>query len=164
MELHDQFVGSMYSRLSKLQVVLNYWQRHDIKGALGAINKMGDHSVLADVMCLLAEKTDMVTLDICSCLLPLLSGLIESDMDRHQDIALDMLLKLVRVFGSVIYSSLSAPSSVGVDIEAEQRLERCNLCYTELEKVKRSLPHLSRKGGSIAKSAHELNLALQEVS
>lgn len=40
---------------------------------------------------------------------------------RHQDIALDMLLKLVRVFGYVIYSSLSAPSSVGIDIEAEQR-------------------------------------------
>lgn len=163
-EQHDQFVGSMKSRLGKLQVVLNYWQRHDIKGALSATSKMGDHSVLADVTSLLAEKTDVITLDICSCLLPLLTGLVESDMDRHQDIALDMLLKLVRVFGSVIYSSLSAPTSVGVDIEAEQRLERCNLCYVELEKVKCSLPVLSRRGGSIAKSAHELNLALQEVS
>lgn len=38
--------------------------------------------VLADVMSLLAEKTDVVTLDICSCLLPLLTGLVESDMDR----------------------------------------------------------------------------------
>ncbi|KAK4423320.1 Katanin p80 WD40 repeat-containing subunit B1 [Sesamum alatum] len=164
MELHDQFVSSMKSRLNKLQVVLNYWQRHDIKGALSAISKMGDHSVVADVMSLLAEKFDMVTLDICSCLLPLLSGLIESDMDRHQDIALEVLLKLVRLFGSVIYSSLSAPSSVGVDVEAEQRLERCNLCYVELEKVRGCLPVLSRRGGSIAKSAHELNLALQEVS
>ncbi|KAL0409081.1 UNVERIFIED_CONTAM: Katanin p80 WD40 repeat-containing subunit B1 [Sesamum radiatum] len=198
MELHDQFVSSMKSRLNKLQflcekgncimlrvfyanqhaiffigliglgtnleVALNYWQRHDIKGAVSAISKMGDHSVVADVMSLLAERIDMVTLDICSCLLPLLSGLIESDMDRHQDIALEVLLKLVRLFGSVIYSSLSAPSSVGVDIEAEQRLERCNLCYVELEKVKGCLPVLSRRGGSIAKSAHELNLALQEVS
>lgn len=32
-----------------------------------------------------------------------------------------MLVKLVRVFGSVIYSAVSASSSVGVDIEAEQR-------------------------------------------
>ncbi|XP_042025577.1 katanin p80 WD40 repeat-containing subunit B1 homolog KTN80.4-like isoform X2 [Salvia splendens] len=160
---HDQFVGSMRSRLGKLQIVLNYWQRHDIRGALSAISKMGDQSVLADVMSLLAEKTDVVTLDICSCLLPLLAGLVESDMDRHQDIALDMLIKLVRVFGSVVYSSLSAPASVGVDIEAEQRLERCNLCYVELEKLKCSLPALSRRGGNIAKSAQELNLALQEV-
>lgn len=42
---------------------------------------------------------------------------------RHQSISLEMLLKLVRVFGSVIYSSLSASSSVGVDIEAEQRYD-----------------------------------------
>jgi len=83
------------------------------------------------------------------------------------------------------------------------RLERCNLCFPELEKVKRFLPSLSRyqfnfifwlewkknvylfkpdlamlvwlelivcclftcrRGGSVAKSAHELNLALQDVS
>ncbi|KAL2545679.1 Katanin p80 WD40 repeat-containing subunit B1-like protein [Forsythia ovata] len=164
MEQHEQFVGSMQSRLAKLQVVHNYLQRYDIKGALSAMEKMADHCVLADVMGLLAEKTDIVTLDICTFLLPLLSGLLDSDMDRHKDISLEMLIKLVRVFGSVIYSSLSAPSSVGVDIEAEQRLERCNMCFVELEKVKRCLPLLSRRGGSIAKSAQELNLALQEVS
>ncbi|XP_042010342.1 katanin p80 WD40 repeat-containing subunit B1 homolog KTN80.4-like [Salvia splendens] len=163
-ERHDQFVGSMRSRLGKLQVVLNYWRRHDIRGALSAISKMGDQSVLADVMSLLAEKTDVVTLDICSCLLPLLTGLVESDIDRHQDIALDLLIKLVRVFGSVIYSSLSAHAPVGIDIEAEQRIERCNLCYVELEKLKCSLPALSRRGGNIGKSAQELNLALQEIS
>lgn len=84
-----------------------------------------------------------------------------------------MLLKLVRTFGSVIYSTLSATTSVGVDIEAEQRfvlvifsaaffhelyinlirsfcyvngfrLERCNLCFIELEKIKRVLPSLTR--------------------
>ncbi|KAL3502377.1 hypothetical protein ACH5RR_036826 [Cinchona calisaya] len=164
MKHHDQFVGSMHSRLVKLQMIHNYWQRHDIKGALSAMEKMGDHGVIADLMSLITEKADIVTLDICTSLLPLLNGLLESDMDRHQNISLDMLLKLVRVFGSVIYSSLSAPSSVGVDIEAEQRLERCNMCFVELEKVKRSLPVLCRSGGSIAKSAHELNLALQEIS
>ncbi|CAA2963407.1 katanin p80 WD40 repeat-containing subunit B1 homolog isoform X1 [Olea europaea subsp. europaea] len=163
MEQHEQFVGSMQSRLAKLQVVHNYWQRHDIKGALSAMEKMADHCVLADVMCLLAEKTDIVTLDVCTRLLSLLSGLLDSELDRHKDISLEMLIKLVRVFGSVIYSSLSAQSSVGVDIEAEQRLERCNMCFVELEKVKRCLPLLSRRGGSIAKSALELSLALKEV-
>ena len=40
---------------------------------------------------------------------------------RHIGISLDLLLKLVRIFGSMIYSAVSASSSVGVDIEAEQR-------------------------------------------
>lgn len=165
MKHHDQFVASMHSRLIKLQMIHNHWQRHDVKGALCAMEKMGDHGVIADVISLVTEKADIVTLDICTCLLPLLNELLQSEMDRHQSISLEMLLKLVRVFGLVIYSSISAaPSSVGVDIEAEQRLERCNTCFVELEKVKRCLPVLCRRGGSIAKSAHELSLALQEVS
>ncbi|XP_024994249.1 katanin p80 WD40 repeat-containing subunit B1 homolog isoform X2 [Cynara cardunculus var. scolymus] len=161
---HDQFVSSMQSRLAKLQMIHRCWDRNDMKGAISAMERMADHAVTADIVSLLTGKIDSITLDICSCLLPLLASLLESDMDRHRGVSLELLLKLVRIFGSVIYSSLQASSSVGVDIEAEQRLERCNLCYVELEKVKRCLPVLTRRGGSIAKSAHELNLALQEVS
>lgn len=161
---HDQFVSSMQSRLAKLQMIHRCWDRNDIKAAIRAMERMADHSVTADIVSLLTEKIETITLDICSCLLPLLANLLESDMDKHQGLSLELLLKLVRVFGSVIYSSRQASASVGVDIEAEQRLERCNLCYVELEKVKRFLPDLTRRGGSIAKSAHELNLALQEVS
>ncbi|XP_044489612.1 katanin p80 WD40 repeat-containing subunit B1 homolog KTN80.4 isoform X2 [Mangifera indica] len=164
MEPHDQFVSSMQSRLAKLQVVSRYWARNDYKGAISAVQKMADHAVLADVMSIVTDKIDIVTLDICTCLIPLLSGLLESDMDRHLSVSLDMLLKLVRIFGSMIYSTLSASTSVGVDIEAEQRMERCNLCFIELEKVKHCLPTLTRRGGSVAKSAQELSLALQEVS
>ncbi|XP_038721667.1 katanin p80 WD40 repeat-containing subunit B1 homolog KTN80.4-like isoform X1 [Tripterygium wilfordii] len=164
MEEHEQFVSSMQSRLIKLQVVYRYWERNDIKGAIAAMEKMSDYSVLADVISILTEKIDVVTLDICACLLPLLTTLLESNVDRHLSISLGILLKLVRIFGSRIYSTISASTSVGVDIEAEQRFERCNLCFLELEKVKRCLPTFTRRGGSIAKSAQELNLVLQEVS
>ncbi|KAM0059565.1 putative transcription factor WD40-like family [Helianthus debilis subsp. tardiflorus] len=161
---HDQFVSSMQTRLAKLQMIRRCWDRNDIKGAINALSRMSDHAVTADIVSLLTEKIDTITLDVCSSLLPLLNSLLDSDMDRHRGVSIELLLKLVRVFGSVIYSSLQASSPVGVDIEAEQRLERCNLCYLELEKVKRSLPLITRRGGTIAKSAHELNLALQEVS
>ncbi|KAK8622355.1 hypothetical protein V6N13_117275 [Hibiscus sabdariffa] len=164
MEQHDQFIGSMQSRLAKLQVVRRLWERNDIKGAISAMEKMADHAVLADVISIITEKMDLVTLEICTCLLPLLSGLLGSEMDRHLSICLDMLLKLVRTFGSMIYSAVSALTPTGVDIEAEQRFERCNLCFIELEKVKQCLPTLARRGGSVAKSAQELNIALQEAS
>ncbi|XWS63239.1 hypothetical protein CRYUN_Cryun06bG0078500 [Craigia yunnanensis] len=127
MEQHDQFISSMQSRLAKLQVVHRYWERNDVKGAISAMEKMDDHAVLADVMSIVTEKTDIVTLDICTYLLPLLSGLLGSDMDRHLSICLDMLLKLVRVFGSMVYSTLSASTPVGVDIDSEQRCV-CLLC------------------------------------
>ncbi|KAK6931804.1 Katanin p80 subunit, C-terminal [Dillenia turbinata] len=149
-EQHDQFVGSMQSRLAKLQIVHRYWERSDIKGTTGALEKIADHA------------PDFITLDTCASLLPCLTGLLDSNMDRHLEISLEMLLKLVKMFGSVIYSTISASSPVGVDIEAEQRIERCNMCYIELEKVKRCLPAITRRGGSIAKYAQELNLILQE--
>lgn len=38
--------------------------------------------VLADVISIVTQKIDIVTLDICTCLLPLLTSLLESDMDR----------------------------------------------------------------------------------
>jgi len=40
--------------------------------------------VLADVISFLTEKNDMITLEICTCLLPLLGGLLESNLDRYK--------------------------------------------------------------------------------
>lgn len=42
-------------------------------------------------------------------------------MFRHLLVSMEMLLKLVKIFGPVIHSTLSAGPSVGVDVQAEQR-------------------------------------------
>ncbi|KAI4382624.1 hypothetical protein MLD38_008564 [Melastoma candidum] len=76
MEHHDQFVNSMQSRLAKLQVVNGFWGRRDLKGVIISMEKMADNSVLADVVSIMTEKMDLITLDICTCLLPLLTGLL----------------------------------------------------------------------------------------
>lgn len=162
-EQHNEFLGSMQSRLTKLQVIRRYLERKDVKAAISAMEKMADHAIVADVIGVLAQKPDIITLDLCACLLPLLASLLESKMDGHLSISLEMLIKLIRVYGHVIHSTLSASSSVGVDLQQEQRLERCNLIFIELEKIKRCLPSLTRRGGSVAKSAQELSLALQEI-
>ncbi|XP_048626913.1 katanin p80 WD40 repeat-containing subunit B1 homolog KTN80.4-like [Brassica napus] len=154
----------MQSRLAKLQVVRRYWERNDVKNTIGSMEKMADNAVTADVLSIITERNEIMTLDTCTSLLPILAALLASDMDQHLNVSLDLLLKLVRMYGSPIYSSLSAPASVGVDIEAEQRIERYSRCFVELEKVKACLPSLSRRGGLVAKSVLELNLAFQEVS
>ncbi|RRT58135.1 hypothetical protein B296_00038983 [Ensete ventricosum] len=82
---------------------------------------------------------------------------------RHLGVSLEMLLKLVEIFVPVIHSTLSAGPSVGVDLQAEKRfsfgvcrydsttifsihgrLERCNLCFIELEKIKNNISSLIR--------------------
>ncbi|XVE87972.1 hypothetical protein DITRI_Ditri19aG0030900 [Diplodiscus trichospermus] len=118
---HDIFLSTLRSRLTKLQVVRHFWEKNDIKGAIGALRKLPDHSVQADVISVLMEKMEILTLDLFSGLLPVLMGLLDSKMERHVNVSLEMLLKLVAVFGPMIRSTVSAPRGVGVDLHAEQR-------------------------------------------
>ncbi|XP_012091536.1 katanin p80 WD40 repeat-containing subunit B1 homolog KTN80.1 isoform X2 [Jatropha curcas] len=162
MQTHDVFLSTLKSRLTKLQVVRHFWERNDIKGAISALRKLPDHSVQTDVISCLMEKMEILTLDLFSCLLPVLVGLLDSKMERHTSVSLEMLLKLVAVFGQVIRSTISAPPAVGVDLHQEQRLECCKQCFVQLQKIQQILPALIRKGGLVAKSAMELNLVLQQ--
>ncbi|PON70996.1 Guanine nucleotide-binding protein, beta subunit [Parasponia andersonii] len=162
LQTHDVFLSTLRSRLTKIQVVRHFWERKDIKGAINAMRKLPDHSVQADVISVLIEKMDILTLDLFSCLLPVLLGLLDSNSERHATLSLEMLLKLVAVFGPVIRSAISTPRAVGVDLHAEQRVECCNQCSIQLQKVQKILPSLVRKGGLVAKSALELSLVLQE--
>lgn len=159
---HEVFLSTLRSRLTKLQVVRHFFERKDMKGAINALRRLPDHSVQADVISILTEKMEMLNLDLFSCLLPVLVGLLDSKVERHSCVSLEMLLKLVAVFGSVVRSTVSAPPTVGVDLHAEQRLECCNQCFTELQKIQKIIPMLVRRGGVIARSAQELNLVLQQ--
>ncbi|XWS18331.1 hypothetical protein CRYUN_Cryun32bG0034800 [Craigia yunnanensis] len=121
MQMHDMFLSTLRSRLTKLQVVRHFWEKNDIRGAINALRKLPDHSVQADVISVLMEKMEILSLDLFSGLLPVLMGLLDSKMERHVNISLEMLLKLVAVFGPMIRSTVSAPRGVGVDLHAEQR-------------------------------------------
>ncbi|KAL6992626.1 hypothetical protein U1Q18_010738 [Sarracenia purpurea var. burkii] len=162
MHNHDPFLSTLRSRLTKLQVVRHFLERNDIKGAIDAMKKLPDHGVQADLVGILMGKMEIITLDLFSCLLPVLLGLLDSKIERHANISLEMLLKLVAVFGPVVRSTVLAPPAVGVDLHAEQRLECCNHCFSLLQKIQKTLPVLIRRGGLLAKCAQELNLVLQD--
>ncbi|XP_028076809.1 katanin p80 WD40 repeat-containing subunit B1 homolog isoform X2 [Camellia sinensis] len=106
MQNHDVFLSTLWSRLTKLQVLRHFWDRNDINGAIDAVRKLPDHSVQADLMSILMEKMEILTLDLFSCLLPVLLGLLDSKIERHANISLEMLLKLVAVFGPVVRSTI----------------------------------------------------------
>ncbi|MCO5593434.1 hypothetical protein L7F22_047448 [Adiantum nelumboides] len=163
MQQHNSFASIMQSRLTKLQVVRRFWTKNDLKGAVEAIAKMADHSVLVDVLSCLVDRGDAFTLEVCTLLLPLLNGLLSSTYDRYLSIALAVLSVLVRNFGQVIHTTRTASPSFGVDLHAEERIERCNSCYLELQVITQTLVPLLRRGGDIGKSAQDLSIALQEV-
>ncbi|KAI4299319.1 hypothetical protein L6164_032788 [Bauhinia variegata] len=162
MQTHDITLSTLRSRLTKLQVVRHFWERGDTKGAINGLRKLPDQSVQADVISVLVEKVEIITLDLFSSLLPVLTGLLDSKIERHVKVSLDLLLKLIAVFGPIIHSTISAPPSVGVDLHREERRECCNQCFMQMQKIQKILPILIRNGGILARSALELNLVLQQ--
>lgn len=164
MENHQEFIHAVKSRLTKLEVVYRCWHNNDVKGSIDATRRIQDLDVTADIISVLMENDNSITLDICTCVLPLASSVLEkSSYDRHLKVALEMILKLVKSFGSTISSAVSSTPPVGVDIEAEQRLNRCNLCFQELIKVHSVLFALTRRQGEVGRSAQELSLFLQDI-
>ncbi|CAH8367085.1 unnamed protein product [Eruca vesicaria subsp. sativa] len=161
MQTHNEVLNTLQSRLTKLQIVRHFWERSDVKGAIMALKKLSDHSVQADVISILTDKTEILTLDLFSHLAPVLTGLLGSRTERPVSVSLEMLLKLVAVFGTVVQSTVSARQSVSVDLHAEERLQICQSCSAELQKIQKILPLLTRRGGLLARKAQELNLVLQ---
>ncbi|KAJ6728642.1 KATANIN P80 WD40 REPEAT-CONTAINING SUBUNIT B1-like protein [Salix koriyanagi] len=82
MQSHDLFLNTLKSRLTKLQVIRHFWERNDIKGAINALRKLPDYSVQVDVISVLMDKMEILNLDLFSCLLPVLVGLLDSKMER----------------------------------------------------------------------------------
>uniref|UniRef100_A0A0D9V6H3 Katanin p80 subunit C-terminal domain-containing protein n=1 Tax=Leersia perrieri TaxID=77586 RepID=A0A0D9V6H3_9ORYZ len=140
MQSHDEFINAVKSRLTKLEMMRHVFDQNGIKGAIAAVAKLPDNSVQADVVSTLKGKLDLFNLDIFSSFLPVLAGLLSSKAERHAIVSLELLLDLIKIFGPVIHSTLSAHSAVGVDIQAEQR-----------------------RGGQPGQLAEELNLSLQDL-
>ncbi|KAL0305764.1 UNVERIFIED_CONTAM: Katanin p80 WD40 repeat-containing subunit B1 [Sesamum radiatum] len=163
MQNHDVLLSTFRSRLTKLQVVRHFWERNDVKGAINAVKKLPDHSVQADVVGVLIERMEVITLDLFCCLLPVLLGLLDSKVERHASVSLEMLLKLVAVFGTVVRSTVSAPPAVGVDLHAEERLECCKRCFAHLQNVQKMLPELVKRGGVVARYSQQLNLVIRQT-
>ncbi|KQK10070.1 hypothetical protein BRADI_2g51760v3 [Brachypodium distachyon] len=160
---HEEFINVVKSRLTKLEMMRHVFNQNGIKGAITAVAKLPDIAVQADVVSTLKGKLGLFNLDIFSGFLPVLAGLLNSRTERHAIVSLELLLDLIKVFGPVIRSTLSASSTVRVDIQAEQRLQRCTRCFNHLQKILQALHPLIMRGGQSAQLAEELNMSLQDL-
>ncbi|XLU58319.1 hypothetical protein S245_052967, partial [Arachis hypogaea] len=149
MKNYDVTLSNLHSRLTNghnvyLLVVRHFWECNDVEGAINDLRKLPDQSVQADVISVLVEKMDVLAIDLFAFLLPVLSGLLDGKTERHVKLSLDMLLKLVAVFGPTIRATISTPPSIGVDLHREKRLECYNQCFKELQMIQMIIPILIR--------------------
>jgi katanin p80 WD40 repeat-containing subunit B1 len=77
--------------------------------------------VQVDLVGALKERKEVFNLELFSGLLPVLVGLLSSRAERHVMVSTEMILELIKNFGMVIKSTLSATSPAKVDLQGEQR-------------------------------------------
>ncbi|KAK1308275.1 hypothetical protein QJS10_CPA09g01434 [Acorus calamus] len=82
MQNHESFLSVLKSRFTKLQVVRHFWEQSGVKGAITSVEKLPDHAVQVDLISILMEKIGTISLDVFTCLLPLLRGLLDSNIER----------------------------------------------------------------------------------
>ena len=83
--------------------------------------------------------------------------LLLSDFEEHSAAAVDALGLLLKSFGELIAETRAAAALGGrVDISAEARTERCDVCYAALDGMRPALARLGRSSGRLGRPAAEL--------
>jgi katanin p80 WD40 repeat-containing subunit B1 len=63
-------------------VVRSIWARGDVREAIETMARMNDPAVVVDILNVMADKSNIYTLDMCVILLPLLNDLLVGQYDE----------------------------------------------------------------------------------
>uniref|UniRef100_A0A7S0H142 Katanin p80 WD40 repeat-containing subunit B1 homolog n=1 Tax=Amorphochlora amoebiformis TaxID=1561963 RepID=A0A7S0H142_9EUKA len=164
---HSAFRAILKQRMVRLRVLRTYWSKGDMKGAIDSLVKMDDRSVAVDFLRhTQSQFQKAMTLDICREIVPILGQLIKTRFEEYITTALRYLEILLSGFSPVIKSTIAInKSSVGnVNPALEDRIGRCEACYSALMGTKKDIETLTKKGGSIQASALEVLRLLVALS
>ena len=89
--------------------------------------------------------------------LPEANGLVFSKHDAHVSCGCAVVSLVLKLFGPLISESMGAQPSTGVDFSREERLKKCESCYTHLRAVESNLCRPPSNASEVAKK-HYRNL------
>lgn len=164
------FTSMLSTRLTSLRLLRRLWERGDLAGVLDLLASLHESSrhdqlqlcLLADFLCAVELRGNGLCLDSCVKLLPLLDDMLSAAAgDRTgagsppsaspgthvAHAALRSLCSLCEAFGDLIRVTRGAVSggqgiAPGLDLSREERLSKCNACWSVLARVRGQLPFL----------------------
>lgn len=160
-EQHKTLVAVLHNRLKNIRIVLAHWSSKDFKVALEAAINMNDQSTLVDILNVLVLRPQIWTLDMCQIVLPAIFGLLQSKYESYMSTGCSCLRILLKSFGSVIKSNITAPPGVGVDIPREERYNKCMSCYNELLSIRAFLLKRQTMQGKLGHLFREMQILMQ---
>jgi WD40 repeat protein len=161
-EGHAQLINVMKNRTKNIHSVQKYYENGNMTAALNALNMMKDIPAITDTLnsCLVTYKSDAISLEHCSLIIPLAKKLMESRYESHVRIGIRSCEELINMFGGVITSTLTSSTNIGVDLSREERIKKCQAileCFRQLQESECIPKCVSRKGqvGTMASSLME---------
>ncbi|KAI9203512.1 WD40-repeat-containing domain protein [Polychytrium aggregatum] len=139
------------NRLDTLRMVRQQWDEQNIKKAIATVVSLRDPAVLVDILRIVNLKPKLLTLEICSLLLPSLNDLCCDIYEDYITVACTTIRSLCRIFSNIILTTLDSERLNGgvVDISHEERLKRCQISYDEFRKAVDNLDPLKRTAGHV---------------
>ncbi|XP_055682047.1 katanin p80 WD40 repeat-containing subunit B1 isoform X1 [Lutzomyia longipalpis] len=148
---HDTVYQELCNRHASLKIVKESVKGQDVHTALRQCVRLKDHAILVDLLGAILEKSASWTLDMCVILLPELYEMLQSDRKFYCTRACDTLRVILTNFLPLIKANADswAARSLGVDINSEERWQKCNECRKWLLMI-RTLPENNVVGVTLA--------------
>lgn len=160
---HDAMARVLAHRSKNLQIVRAMWTSGNTKTAVDSAISMKDPSVIVDLLNVLNLKSGLWSLDLCSCLLPQVQDLMDSKYDSYVTAACEALKIMLRNFGPVIKSNLTAPPSQGVDLSREERYRKCRQCYENLCNIRSKVASRGGTPGKLGQLLREIQILMASM-
>ncbi|XP_077448482.1 katanin p80 WD40 repeat-containing subunit B1 isoform X2 [Stigmatopora argus] len=148
------------NRRKNLQSVRDVWTRAGIKSALDAAVSMNDLSIVVDVLNIINTQPSLWKLDVCASSLPQIEKLLQSKYESYTQCGCSSLKLIMKYFWPLIRETLSATTSVGVDVTREERQHKCRLCRQRLRELRGAVESKAALAGRHGSAFGELRVLM----
>ncbi|XP_022244041.1 katanin p80 WD40 repeat-containing subunit B1-like isoform X2 [Limulus polyphemus] len=158
---HQSMITVLLHRRKNLQIILAQWTTKEPRLALESAISMNDTALIVDLLNVITSRAQLWNLDICQLLLPAIYDLLQSNFESYMSVGCSSLKLILKNFAMVIKTNIVAPPSVGVDINREERYNKCVSCYNQLLSIRAFLLKRQTMQGKLGHSFRELHMLMQ---
>lgn len=158
---HESMLAVLTNRHRHLQIVLTLWSNKDIKTAMESAVHMSDQAVMVDLLNVICLKPSLWSLDLSVILLPAIYDLVQSKYEIYMLAGCQALRIVLKNFASVIKTNITAPPSIGIDLQREERYNKCMSCYNQLVSIRAFILKRQTLQGKLGQTFRELHILLQ---
>lgn len=163
MDQHKTILTVLHHRLKHLKIVLAQWSTKDVKMALESALSIDNQATVVDILNVITLRPQIWTLDMCQVVLPVIYDLLQSKYESYMSTGCSCLRIILKNFGPVIKTNITAPPGVGVDISREERYSKCMACYNQLLSIRSFLLKRQTMQGKLGHLFREMHILMQNL-